>query len=163
MDNKTVIIKNVKYRGKANKIKWKKVENDLKCLIGKKVIIDKYNEEIIIGKDFPDEFVGSKYTAKLKGALVKVKANIISEIVNLVKNAYNERHQENKSEKHTNDAKFGWKRYDTSFSIPIFDDKGTIEYYNDYIATIVVRCDKDGNKYLYDFIDIKKGKCTPHG
>ena len=84
MDNKTVIIENVKYRGKANKIKWKTVERDLKYLIGKKVIIDEYNEEIIIGKDFPDEYVGSNYTAKLKGALVKVKANIISEIVHLI-------------------------------------------------------------------------------
>ena len=67
MDRKAVNIDNVKYRGKADKIKWKIVEKDLKPLIGKTAIVSEYNEEIVIGSDFPDEFTSSNYTIKLLG------------------------------------------------------------------------------------------------
>lgn len=163
MENRTVYCENIKYRGKANKIKWKKLEEELKFLIGKSQIIDYNNKTVYIGKDFPDEFAGSNYTAKLKGALVKVKANISNYVLELIRNAYNERHQENKSEKHSNDAKNGWDRYDVDVAIPIIDENGNNNYYNYYKITMIVRCDKDGKSYLYDFIDIKKGKCTPLG
>lgn len=163
MSKNLVYVKEVKYRGKANKIKWKIIEKDLKFLIGKTVIVDETKSIVNIAPDFPDEFTGSKYTMKLKGPLAKAKANISTIILELVKNAYNKRYVENKDEKHNVDAERGWERYDVDFAIPVYSDIGKFVYYNDYTCTMLVRLDKNGKNYLYDFINIKKGKCNPHG
>lgn len=56
----------------------------------------------------------------------------------------------------TDDAKFGWYRCTVRFSIPICDDKGNIVGCNNYQGRMIIRCDSDGKKYLYDIIDIKK-------
>ncbi len=43
------------------------------------------NKEIIyIGNDLPDEYTGSNYTAKLKGALAKAKANAAQGIPEMI-------------------------------------------------------------------------------
>lgn len=145
------------------RLNGKKVENDLKYLIGTKAMIDKYNDEIIIGKDFPDEFTSSNYTIKLLGPLKKAKANMSMVILELVKKATNKRFQENKEKKHNVDAKYGWERYDVNFVIPVINENGEVIQSNNYTSTMIVRLDANGKKYLYDFINIKKGKCDPHG
>ncbi len=162
-NNKVVILENVKYRGKADKIKWKLVEKDLKSLISKTATIDEYNEEIVIGSDFPDEFTSSNYTIRLLGPLKKAKANMSTVILELAKNATNKRFQDNKDDKHNIDAKYGWERFDVYFKIPVTNENGEVIQNNNYVSTMIVRLDADGKKYLYDFINIKKGKCDPHG
>lgn len=157
-NNKVVILENVKYRGKADKIKWKLVEKDLKSMISKTATIDEYNEEIVIGSDFPDEFTSSNYTIRLLGPLKKAKANMSTVILELVKSATNKRLQDNKDDKHNIDAKYGWERFDVYFKIPVTDENGEVIQNNNYVSTMIVRLDADGKKYLYDFINIKKRK-----
>ncbi len=41
-------------------------------------------------------------------------------------------------------------------TIPIYDDKGELQRYNIFHASMLVRHSNDGKMYLYDIIDIKK-------
>ena len=50
----------------------------------------------------------------------------------------------------------GWYRYDSRFALPVYDDKGELERYNVFHASMLVRHSNDGKMYLYDVIDIKK-------
>ena len=86
-----------------------------------------------------------------------------SVVLKLIEAATNKRFQENKDDKHKVDAKFGWERYDVYFVIPVTNEKGEVVQSNKYVSTMIVRLDANGKKYLYDFINIKKGKCDPHG
>ena len=63
--------------------------------------------------------------------------------------------------KHNQDAKYGWYRYDTRFGIPVYGEDGELERYNIFGARILVRRDKDGNLYLYDIVRIKKDTSKP--
>lgn len=160
MNSKLVIIRFPKYKGKSSKIKWKDIEKKLKEIIGKKIVVEETNDVINIGTDFPDEFAGSKYTSSLRGAIVKVKANMSNVTEQLVTKAFNKRFVENKNIKHENDAKMGWERFDVNFGIKITNDNNG-EYINVYCATMIIRIDKNGERYLYDFINIKKREVTP--
>lgn len=61
-----------------------------------------------------------------------------------------------------NHAKYGWYRYTVRFALPVYNDKtGTLERYNIYKATMLVRHADDNNKYLYDYIGIKKETSSP--
>ncbi|MCR5273169.1 MAG: 23S rRNA (uracil(1939)-C(5))-methyltransferase RlmD [Lachnospiraceae bacterium] len=59
-------------------------------------------------------------------------------------------------DKHKRDAKNGWYRYDSRLALPVYDDKGELERYNVFHASMLVRHSNDGKLYLYDVIDIKK-------
>lgn len=74
----------------------------------------------------------------------------------MIKIATNIAFQENTDEKHKNNAKYGWYRCTVRFSIPVSDDRGNIVGRNNYQGRMMIRHDKDGKKYLYDIIDIKK-------
>lgn len=71
------------FRGKRT-ISWKEVEKYLLRYVGKIVEIVETKDMIYIGRDFADEFAGSIYTRKLRGPLVKVKANISQGIPELI-------------------------------------------------------------------------------
>ena len=58
-------------------------------------------------------------------------------------------------------AKLGWYRYDTRFGIPVYDEEGQLLRYNIFHARMLVRCDKEENLYLYDFVRIKKETSDP--
>ena len=58
--------------------------------------------------------------------------------------------------KHKRDAKFGWYRYDSRFALPVYSEKGELERYNVFHASMLIRHASDGKMYLYDIIDIKK-------
>ena len=58
-------------------------------------------------------------------------------------------------------AKQGWYRYDTRFGIPAYDAEGKLVQYNIYTARMLVRCDKEGTLYLYDFVRTKKETSSP--
>ena len=68
--------------------------------------------------------------------------------------------RENREKKHKRDAKNGWYRYDSRFALPVYDDKGELERYNIFHASMLVRHSNDGKLYLYDVIDIKKKRAT---
>ena len=63
-------------------------------------------------------------------------------------------------EKHDSDAKYGWYSYDSRFAVPVFGDDGEIERYNVFRAAILIRHARDGKKYLYDIMKIKKETST---
>ena len=55
----------------------------------------------------------------------------------------------------------GWYRYDTRLALPVYNDIGEIERYNIYMLRMLVRYDKDGKLYLYDFLRTKKETSSP--
>lgn len=157
---KIVVINEIIFKGKQN-IKWKEVEKYLKQYVKKHYKIVDTDELIYIGTDFPDEFTGSKYTKKLKGALAKAKANLVQGIPELISNAIGKRYSENKKEKHQNDAKYGWYRYDLKFALPIYNNEKEKIKINIYNAVLLVRHAQDKKLYLYDIVNIKKETSKP--
>lgn len=158
--NEIVLIDNIRFKGKR-KINWNEVEQYLKEYIGKSYVIIGTSEKIYIGKDFPDEYVGSQDSASLKGTLAKAKANAAQGVPQMIQIATNPSFSDNYEKKHIHDAKFGWKRYDSRFALPVYDELGKVERYNIFTARILIRCAEDGKKYLYDIVRIKKETSTP--
>lgn len=152
-------IEKIIFTNKQN-ISWNDVEQYLKRYIGQTFVVQRYQDQINIAGDFPNEFSESRYTKSLRGALAKVKANSAQIIDAMIINAVNRRWIENKNAKHKYNASEGWYRYDTYFSIPVKGSGEKTERYNKYRATLVVRKTLKG-LYLYDVLDIKKEASTP--
>ena len=153
-----VIINTIRFKGKRA-IDWCEVEEYAQKYKGKEIICD--GDTIYIDGRFADEYCWSKDTKRLKGTLAKAKANAIQAICELVENASNKRIQENLDEKHVKDAKYGWERYTCRFVLPVFSEDGEIERYNHFRIEMLVRIASNGNKYLYDFVNIKKETSKP--
>ena len=158
--NQIVIVNDIRFKGKRN-IDWDEVEQYLKQYVGEFIEIAGSKEIIYIGSDLPDEYSGSNYTAKLKGALAKAKANAAQGIPEMIEIAENRRFQENLERKHNKNAKYGWYRYDSRFAIPIFDENNDVLRYNVFHAELVIRHSENRKLYLYDIINIKKETSTP--
>ena len=158
--NQIVIVNDIRFKGKRN-IDWDEVEQYLKQYVGEFIEIAGSKEIIYIGSDLPDEYSGSNYTAKLKGALAKAKANAAQGIPEMIEIAENRRFQEKLERKHNKNAKYGWYRYDSRFAIPVYRDDEEVERYNIFHASLIVRYSEDGKLYLYDVIDIKKRNEQP--
>ena len=156
---KTVFIQDVIFKGRQN-VDWDAVEKYLKRYIGKFYRIEDSNEIVYLGVDLPDEYAHSEYTRKLKGTSAKAKANAAQGIPELLEIATNSQFEENRKEKHENDAKYGWYSYDSRFALPIFDEDGEIVRFNVFHAALLVRHARDGKKYLYDIMKIKKETST---
>lgn len=107
-DNKVVVIPNMIFSNKQN-IDWNDVEAYLQQYVGEIVEMTESKDIICLGKDFPDEFAGSKYTRKAKGARAKAKANSVQGIREMVEIAANKTFRENHKTKHLSDAGNGWK------------------------------------------------------
>lgn len=88
--NQIVIVNDIRFKGKRN-IDWDEVEQYLKQYVGEFIEIAGSKEIIYIGSDLPDEYSGSNYTAKLKGALAKAKANAAQGIPEMIEIAENRR------------------------------------------------------------------------
>ena len=67
---------------------------------------------------------------------------------------------ENYKVKHNVDAMYGWYRYSSRFALPVFGEDGEIIRYNVFNVVMVIRHARDGKKYLYDIINIKKETST---
>ena len=152
---KTVVIHDIKFKGKRT-VNWNEVEEYLRQYIGEFYKIQSVNDIIYIGTDFPDEYTHSNYTKILKGANAKAKANVTQGLPELIENADNEKYIKNRKEKHMKDAKYGWYIFESRFALPVFTENGDIERYNVFHAALLVRHSKDGRKYLYDIMKIKK-------
>ena len=157
---KIVFIHDIIFK-KKQYVEWKDVKEYLRRYVGEVYTILSAGENIYIGPDFPNEFVGSAYTYTLKGANVKAKANAVQGIPEMIEIATGGNHKENDKEKHNRNAKFGWYRYDSYFAIPVYDMDGDVNYYNVFHASLLIRHAEDGKKYLYDIIDIKKETSYP--
>ena len=133
----------------------------LERFVGELVEIAETGDIIYLGKDFPDEYAGSKYTRKMKGGRAKAKANAAQGIREMVGIASDKRFRENRKEKHSGDAANGWYYYTTRFAMPVYDNDTKTENYNIYSDCLVVNCTGKGRMYLYDLVDIKKEASNP--
>ncbi len=158
--NKLVLINDIRFKGKQH-IDWDSVKTYLEGYIGDCYEISESADRIYIGKTLSDEFTGSKYTKSLKGGNAKAKANASTAIPELIQIATNPDWEENKKEKHNEDAQFGWFRYDVRFAIPIYEND-TLVRYNVFGARLLVNHAQNGKKYLYDILAIKKETSKPH-
>lgn len=153
--NHIVMINDIRFKGKRS-VDWKDVRDYLKEYVGDFYQIAATGDVIYIGADLPKEYTGSKYTNSLKGINAKAKANATQGIPELIEIAVGKYYKENIEEKHRRDAQNGWYRYDSRFAVPVYDDKGEIERYNVFHASMLIRHANDDKMYLYDILDIKK-------
>ena len=70
--SKVVVLPDIIFSNKQN-IDWNEVEKYLERFVGELVEIAETGDIIYLGKDFPDEYAGSKYTRKKKGGRAKTK------------------------------------------------------------------------------------------
>lgn len=152
---KIVRIYSIRFKGKR-KVDWNDVKNYLKEYYGEIYKIADTNDVIYIGNDFSDEYTGSRYTHKLKGALAKAKANAAQGIPELLEIADNKRYRENTDDRHKRNARHGWYRYDSRFELPVYNESNEIERFNLFRVTLLIRHASDEKMYLYDILDIKK-------
>ena len=154
-NKKMVVIPHVVFKGKRS-ISWKQVEQYLISYVGKIFEVSETTDLIYIDKSFADEYAGSVYTQKLRGALPKVKANMSQGIPEMIEIATEKRWKEDFQGKHKKRAGKGWFRYNTRFALPVVNEKGDILEYNVYQAVLIVRYSSDEKLYLYDIQNIKK-------
>ncbi|SFC91649.1 hypothetical protein [Butyrivibrio sp. YAB3001] len=155
LGHNVVMINDIIFRGKRG-IKWGDVEEYLRQYVGEFYTIAETNEVVYIGTDLPDEYTHSEYTNILKGANEKAKANAAQGLPELINTATNMVHTDNSKTKHKQDAKYGWYKYESRFALPVFAENGEVERYNVFHVAMILRHAKDGKKYLYDIMNIKK-------
>jgi len=158
--HKVVVLPEILFRNKQN-IDWNAVESYLEQYVGEIVKIMETERIVHIGRELPDEYKGSEYTKRLKGARAKAKANAAQGILQMVEIATNEQFCENRKERHSERAGKGWYYYQTRFAIPVFENEERTEMYHIYSACLLINCTKDGRMYLYDLVDIKREASTP--
>lgn len=157
---RTVRINDILFKGKRS-IDWKTVKEYLEDYVCDFYRIMSSGDVIYIGKKLPDEYTGSKYTYSLKGAAAKAKANAVQGIPEMIEIATDKHFKESQGLKHQWDARYGWYRFNSRFALPVFSEEGTVERYNIFHASLLIRHDNDGKMYLYDVIDIKKETSNP--
>lgn len=158
--NKIVLINDIMFKGKRN-VNWNEVKDYLKTYVNEFYEIAETKDIVNIGNDFPNEFTGSKYTYKLKGAVAKAKAaQGIPEILEI---SVGRHYRENTEEKHSRNAKFEWCRYDSRFALPVYDENGEVERFNVFHVSMIIRHAEDNKMYLYDVLDVKKETSNPLG
>ena len=87
--------------------------------------------------------------------MAKAKANATQGLKEIIEIATNKKSRANDKEKHRKDAKYGWYKYDSRIALPVFNGDVLVRY-NVFNVSLIIRHDKNGKKYLYDIIDIKK-------
>lgn len=135
---------------------WKEVEKYLLRYAGEIIEVTETKDIIYIGKDFADEYAGSKYTRRLRGPNVKAKANMVQIIPELIEIGTQKRWSKDYEGRHGKRAKKGWYRFNTRFALPKTDEEGNITGYKIYQAVLLIRYSDDGKLYLYDVINIKQ-------
>ncbi len=152
--NKLVLINDIRFKGKR-KIDWDDVKMYLKGYIGDSYVIEENAERIFIGNELPEEYTESESRKSLMGANAKAKANAATAIPELIQIASNPAYEENKNEKHSKNAKFGWYRYDVRFALPVYEENILVRY-NIFHARLLINHAENGRKFLYDVLAIKK-------
>lgn len=124
--------------------------NYLKEHIGDYAEIIESGQKVYLGEDLPGEYSHSKSAENLPTKDKLAKGRAVTGLQEIIENAQNRRWEPNKKKKHSVDAKYGFYRYDTNFS---FEHNGKEQIYS---ATILIRNDANGKKYLYDILNPKK-------
>lgn len=150
-----VVLPDIIFKNRQN-IDWKAVEKYLEQYIGQLVEIAETKDIVYIGASFPDEYKGSQYTRKIKGARAKAKANAVQGIPQIIQTATDKRFNLNKENKHKYHAEQGWYYYTAYFALPVYQSEHKTDTYNVYSGCLLVNHSMDGRKYLYDLVDIKK-------
>jgi len=153
--NKIVFIHDIRFKGKRS-VEWDDVEGYLRQFVGEMYTIEDTKDMVYIGADLPDEYTHSNYTKILKGANAKAKANAAQGLPEMIEIATEREFEENRKEKHINDAKYGWYSFVTRFALPVYGEAGEIERYNVFRAAVLIRHAMDKKLYLYDIMKIKK-------
>lgn len=120
--------------------------------IGDVYTIIESGQKIYLGKDLPGEYTYSKSAQSLPKTKKLAKGRAVTNLREIVENATNRKWQSNNKEKHNIDSKYGFYRYDTTFS---FDYNGKEKIYN---GTVLIRNDDNRKKYLYDILNIQPQK-----
>ena len=141
--NKIVFIHDIVFKGKRS-VEWSDVEAYLKRFVGEEHIVEDTGDLVYIGPDLPDEYTHSNYTMLLRGANAKAKANAAQGIPEMLLSANEREFEENRKDKHSKNAKYGWYSYVTRFALPVYGDDGEIERYNVFHASMLIRCANDG-------------------
>ncbi len=157
---KLVKINDIRFKGKRS-VDWNDVKTYLVEYVGEFYKIASSGDVIYIGSDLPDEYTGSKYTHNIKGTAAKAKANAAQGIPELIEIAQDKHFKDNQGEKHQWNARYGWYRYNSRFALPVFAEDGSVERYNVFHASLLIRHDNSRKLYLYDIIDIKKETSNP--
>ncbi|MBR5641317.1 MAG: hypothetical protein IKW92_04245 [Firmicutes bacterium] len=155
-----VIINDIRFRGKAWD-EWDEIEEYPKQYVGECYEILETSEVIYVGNDFPDEYVGSEYTAHLWKEEKRAKANAIQGIPEIIRIAGCKKIVTNEKDKHLKDAYLGWAIYKTKFALPKYVQQfGEYKHvgYKLYYADLLVRTESNGTLWLYDIIHITKKK-----
>ena len=158
--NNIVMINDIRFKGKRC-INWDEVEEYLLQYVGDFYTIASTKDVVFFGTDLPDEYAHSEYTSTLRGTNAKAKANAAQGLGEMLEIAINGVVTPNKKMKHEIDGANGWYRYESRFGLPVYSESGEVERYNVFHVYMIVRHDKNGRKYLYDIINIKKETSTP--
>ena len=94
----------------------KTIKDSVKEHIGKYTYIRESGQRIYLGKDFPNEFVFSKYSQNISKETKLAKGRMVSGLLELIENATNREYTNEKKPKHIKDAKFGFYKYEIKFS-----------------------------------------------
>lgn len=124
----------------------------LKNHIGDIYTIIESGQKVYLGEDLPGEYTYSKSAQSLPITKKLAKGRAVTNLKEIVENATNRKWQSNNKEKHSIDSRYGFYKYDTTFS---FDYNGKENVYN---GTVLIRNDANGKKYLYDILDIQPQK-----
>ena len=92
--NNIVMINDIRFKGKRS-INWDEVKAYIEEFVGNDYTIAETSDVVYIGSDLPDEYTGSEYTASLRGANAKAKANASQGIPELLSIAKGKHFREN--------------------------------------------------------------------
>ena len=140
------------FEGSKEKSISKTIKDYLTKHIGEVYTIIESGQKVYLGKDLPNEYAHSEYTKKLPLNKKLAKGRAVTNLNEIIESATNRTWESNKKEKHKFDAKYGFYKYNTTFS---FDYNGSEKIYD---GTILIRNDANGKKYLYDILDVKPKK-----
>ena len=140
------------FEGSKDKSISKTIKDYLTKHIGEVYTIIESGQKVYLGKDLPNEYAHSEYTKKLPLNKKLAKGRAVTNLNEIIESATNRTWESNKKEKHKFDAKYGFYKYNTTFS---FDYNGSEKIYD---GTILIRNDANGKKYLYDILDVKPKK-----
>ena len=140
------------FEGSKDKSISKTIKDYLTKHIGEVYTIIESGQKVYLGKDLPNEYAHSEYTKKLPLNKKLAKGRAVTNLNEIIESATNRTWESNKKEKHKIDAKYGFYKYNTTFS---FDYNGSEKIYD---GTILIRNDANGKKYLYDILDVKPKK-----
>jgi len=111
-------------------------------------------QKVYLGEDLPSEYAYSENMKELSARDKLAKGRAATGLKEIIGNATNRRWESNKKAKHNQNAKYGFYRYDTTFSFE-YNGKEKI-----YTGTVLIRNDANGKKYLYDILDVHPKKIS---